>query len=691
MNNKKILISFLLIVLVALSVGVVSAAEDVDSGVVADADTGSVADVDDGAVDTVDEGAAPATTSKSIVPTEKNSESIQAAIDGAEDGDTIDLEADTYTFNTTVEITKNITINGQSGTIITGMGDTKYQKTFTLFHANAAGITFKNLQFTSGFTPVYGDPSSIDGLCIIADSANYVSILNCGFTNYASEVYFVKSNYGLVEGCTFKGQATYVNYNPSENKETGTKAVNIGGNSKFTTVRNCTFDGQMLDGCSIFSGATNTSVLNNTFANNVYAIYFGGAATPGSIIANNTFTSCGYVLVEGNKYKVPVLSVDKSSDGFVILENTFKGVTDNDVLISTESGNTAHGAASQIGSITINNNIVTLADGTNPYLVKFVRTTSENGGLNPTGDIVIANNTLPEGVNVWTFWDNNWTQNEEGVFIPEGTLEPTYFEIYQITDNIIRGAIKISSNGTGIKKATISYSLGGQPVNVTADDDGIFVIEGDINGGAVLYYGGEAKKYQNATTMFMVPAKTVMTASDLSIKALDNGNFKITLKSSSNATLGSGNVVNVLINGKSYTGTTDDSGVATIKVNFNTAGTYYAYATFEGNEYYKQATANAKITVSKKATSLTAPTKIFKVKATKKVTVTLKSGSTALKGKKVSITVNGKTYTGTTNAKGQATVTVKITKAGTYKYTAKFAGDGAYNAKSAKGTIKVKK
>ena len=76
---------------------------------------------------------------------------------------------------------------------------------------------------------------------------------------------------------------------------------------------------------------------------------------------------------------------------------------------------------------------------------------------------------------------------------------------------------------------------------------------------------------------------------------------------------------------------------------------------------------------------------------TKTLTATFKTkAGHALKGKTIKFTVNGKTYTAKTNSKGVATVKVSLSKKGTYKFTAKYAGDNTYAAISKKATLKIK-
>ena len=82
-------------------------------------------------------------------------------------------------------------------------------------------------------------------------------------------------------------------------------------------------------------------------------------------------------------------------------------------------------------------------------------------------------------------------------------------------------------------------------------------------------------------------------------------------------------------------------------------------------------------------TKITAPsvTKVYNVN--KKFTATLKDANNkAISGVKVTITLNGKTYTKPTNVKGQAILDLPNLAPKTYKVSVKFAGDSKYKASS---------
>ena len=167
--------------------------------------------------------------------------------------------------------------------------------------------------------------------------------------------------------------------------------------------------------------------------------------------------------------------------------------------------------------------------------------------------------------------------------------------------------------------------------------------------------------------------------------------FTVTLKDSLGNIL-KNKTVQLSINNKKYSLVTNDNGIAKIKLNIAKANVYTCAVAFLGNDAYNGAFDIAKVTVIKQKAKLTVAKKTYKAKAkTKKLTATLKSAKgKAIKGKKITFKVKGKTYTAKTNKKGVATVKVKITKKGKITFTAKFAGDDTYKALSKKGKLTIK-
>lgn len=140
--------------------------------------------------------------------------------------------------------------------------------------------------------------------------------------------------------------------------------------------------------------------------------------------------------------------------------------------------------------------------------------------------------------------------------------------------------------------------------------------------------------------------------------------------------------VQIGIDSKIYKRTTDSDGNVKIQINLAKAGKHTVSVAYLGDVLTAASFDVFTITVTKQTTKLTAPSKTYKASAkTKSLTATLKnSDGKALANKKVTFTVNGKTYTATTNSNGLATVKASLSKKGTYSFTAKFAGDNSYSA-----------
>ena len=138
-----------------------------------------------------------------------------------------------------------------------------------------------------------------------------------------------------------------------------------------------------------------------------------------------------------------------------------------------------------------------------------------------------------------------------------------------------------------------------------------------------------------------------------------------------------------------------------------TAGKHTWKIVYSGDDEYNSTSENGtytlyentkKVPINKTTTSLSVPkTKTFKLsQKTKKYTVTLKANKKALKKVKVYLTLSGKkykkTFTATTNSKGQATFKItKLTKKGTYTGTIKYKGSKTYKTIGYKITAKTVK
>ena len=141
------------------------------------------------------------------------------------------------------------------------------------------------------------------------------------------------------------------------------------------------------------------------------------------------------------------------------------------------------------------------------------------------------------------------------------------------------------------------------------------------------------------------PVATSITASDMTATAKIAKTLSITLKDANGNALANKDV-KVTVNGKTSTVKTDSKGVAKVNVNYAKAGTYYYTFTYLGDNDYKASMKAVKVTVNKQATKATFAKKTFKVKATKKISFTLKdSKGKAIAKKKITFKVNGKEYT----------------------------------------------
>lgn len=138
---------------------------------------------------------------------------------------------------------------------------------------------------------------------------------------------------------------------------------------------------------------------------------------------------------------------------------------------------------------------------------------------------------------------------------------------------------------------------------------------------------------------------------------------------------------------------TDKNGEVAYYLGNLAPGQYTVTFEFKTDNTYKKSNKNVRVTVKKSTVKLTAAKQTFKKsEKTKKFKVTLKSKvNKIIKNTKLTLKVNKKTFTAKTNSKGVATFKItNLNKKGTFKVTAKFAGNKYYKSKSVTQKITVK-
>ena len=253
-------------------------------------------------------------------------------------------------------------------------------------------------------------------------------------------------------------------------------------------------------------------------------------------------------------------------------------------------------------------------------------------------------------------------------------------------------------DGNVLANKEITFSFNNKVFKATTDANGIAKLSFDLNNAgkypvSIAFLGD--KQYKGAFTTATItinPIKTSLaSAAKTYLATASSKTLTATLKDADGKVLANKKVT-FTVNGKTYSATTNAKGVATVKLALTAAKTYTVSIKFAGDNVYAASTVSAKVKLNKEKTKITAPKKTFKRSAkTKKVVITLKnSKGKAVAKKKITLTVNKKKYTAKTNKKGKATIKVKLTKKGTFKYKVKFAGDTQYKAAKKNGKIKIK-
>ena len=215
----------------------------------------------------------------------------------------------------------------------------------------------------------------------------------------------------------------------------------------------------------------------------------------------------------------------------------------------------------------------------------------------------------------------------------------------------------------------VKFTLNGKTTTVKTNSKGVASLTvGNLKPGTYTvkyqYSKSGSSDYNSGSKKITISKlSATLTAGDMKMNYKDGSVYKATVKTKAGKALSNVNV-KFKINGKSYTATTDSNGVASIKINLGVG--YYTVKSAVSNTYYKSNTASKHILVN--GTKFVASDKYVITGNKATYSVKLVNGkNSAVKGAKVSFSVNGKTYTDKTNSKGVAKVSLGVLADGNHK------------------------
>lgn len=634
---------------------------------------------------------------------------IQTAIDSASEGDTIELEGIYKGSGTSIIIDKNnLTIIGNDA-ILDGQGQSR------ILNVTGTGIKLINIKFINGNSNDnggavywYGDNGLINN-CTFADNkatqrggaiywhgvngtvnnSNFINNIAAKFSGGAI-LWDENSTNGAVNNCSFtnntgtqRGGAVYwYGVNGLINNTIFINNTSIDGGAIFwdtnsfnCTLNNCSFIGNAgNDGGAIYWFGANGRMEDCNFTNNVGTN--GGAVNwqkrYGLInncnFANNTATNGGAIYWEGTNGTANNCNFTNNSaaNGGAIFLYGYNGTVNN----SNFAGNKAQ---SNGGAIAI------AADVAKVDNAKLINSTAakSGGAIYVDGRDAVISNSCLSGSRALDGTDNVAIGLDAEGYIIDNVTADKGREMSFVTEINATSAGDVYEGGnpifinikTNAKEGTVSITVKGKAYNGTVKDGVANITMPDLAAGTysdvVVSYHDFAGVYGDAggnVTFTVKVSEAKIINEDIAKDYNSNYNYEIRIIGVDGKPV-SGAEIKISINGRIKSYTTDSEGYISITLDKTyTPGKYAVELSYSG------ITSKHVITVKQILKSKNVKIKKNAKKVVLKAELKSSNGK-AIKGKKITFKIKGKTCRAKTNKKGIAKIALKNKfKAGkTYK------------------------
>jgi len=263
----------------------------------------------------------------------------------------------------------------------------------------------------------------------------------------------------------------------------------------------------------------------------------------------------------------------------------------------------------------------------------------------------------------------------------------------------VKGKLRDYTN-TKLGNANVYVSLNNIKQHLLTDTNGTFTTNFTItktgqNVLSLVYNGNRNYEASNFTTSFQVTNKTTTNIIINPIKAVPKDS---TVTITGKYTDINGNNLRytpilITINGQTYKNSTDANGIYMYSYKTTTIGTNNVSVSYPGNSRYTGATAKTTFQVIGKIATKFTVNSVGTVQKGSVVTITGKYtdiNGNNLRYTPIIITINGQTFTNSTDANGIYTYAYKTTTSGTNNVTVSYPGNSRYTGATAKTTFQVK-
>ncbi|MBO7719630.1 MAG: Ig-like domain repeat protein [Methanosphaera sp.] len=334
--------------------------------------------------------------------------------------------------------------------------------------------------------------------------------------------------------------------------------------------------------------------------------------------------------------------------------------------------------------------IVTLPDGTN------VTATVTNGKA------VVPLNTTPGSIPVTVTYNGTGEFDKSTTTTDVTTVKlNTTIPLDSIDDVTIGDKVTISGslsdqNGVDITNANITVTINGKKYNTTTNKAGEYTLSyttttSGINNVTVEYGGNILYNPANNKKNFTVNKKNVVLDVKQTGDTVGNTSIEVKVTDNEGRPVKNGTVIVTLPNGTNVTAPVVN-GTAVVPLN-TTPGSTPINITYNGTDEYNKQSTKATVTTLKINTTIPINT-IKTVSVGDKVNITgklLDSNNKAIPNANITVKVNNKSYTTTTDSKGVYTLPYTTTTSGVNNVTVSYAGNKTYNPSNnqTKFTVKI--